>query len=349
MLKLSNYHNFKTDKIIKFLTKRFYILGILFIALIITAFISIMLGAVNFTIPGLFAALFRPDDIQRKILFDIRIPRVLNAVLVGASLSASGIILQSLLRNNLAEPGLLGISAGAGLGAIIIFLLPVSVSFMLLTPVSFIFALLATISIFVIARGLNSKYTNFISSNKIILAGIAINALISSVNGYLLIASGSSVSQILFWLSGGLSGRGWNEFNMIIIFVSIGLISALLLSKSLNVLNLGEELSSSLGLNVKLVQKISIAVASLLAASAVSISGIISFIGLIVPNISKMLIGTDNRFAVPCAMLLGAEFFVVADTVARIVIAPSEIPTGIVISFVGAPVFIWLILKRKNY
>ena len=321
----------------------------LLVALIITAFISVMLGAVNFTIPGLFSALFHPDEIQRKILFDIRIPRVLNAVLVGASLSASGIILQSLLRNNLAEPGLLGISAGAGLGAIIIFLLPVSVSFMLLTPVSFIFALLATISIFVIARGLNSKYTNFISSNKIILAGIAINALISSVNGYLLIASGSSVSQILFWLSGGLSGRGWNEFNMIIVFVCIGLVSALLLSKSLNVLNLGEELSSSLGLNVKLIQKISIAVASLLAASAVSISGIISFVGLIVPNISKMIIGTDNRYAVPCAMLLGAEFFVVADTVARIIIAPSEIPTGIVISFVGAPVFIWLILKRKNY
>jgi len=310
--------------------------------------ISLSLGSVSIPMADIINIFSTVNESHRKILLDIRLPRVLNAMLVGASLSCAGIVLQSMLRNNLAEPGLLGISAGAGLGAILIFILPVSLPFFFITPVSFVFASITTLLIFYVAKGLGSKYTNFISTNKIILTGIAISALISSVNGFLLLISGSGVTQILYWLNGGLSGRGWNEFSIGIIFILIGLIISILISKDLNVLNLGEELSISLGLNLKWMQRISIIVSSLLAASAVSIAGIISFVGLIIPNLSKLLIGNDHRYAIPCSIVLGSLFLLVSDTIARLVIAPAEIPVGIVTSFIGAPIFIWLILKRKN-
>jgi iron complex transport system permease protein len=180
------------------------------------------------------------------------------------------------------------------------------------------------------------------------LAGIAINALLSSINGFLLIVGGKNVTQILFWLSGGLAGRGWDEFYMTFVFVIIGLTVAFLMAKELNILSLGEELAVSLGLNLKLVQKLSIVIASLLAASAVAVAGIVSFVGLIVPNIAKMLVGHDYRYAIPCSIILGALLMVFADTISRLIILPSELPAGIVISFIGAPVFIWLIIRNKQ-
>jgi len=133
-----------------------------------------------------------------------------------------------------------------------------------------------------------------------------------------------------------------------IFFILFGIAGAILISKDLNVLNLGEELSVSLGLNLKRIQRSSIILSSLLAASAVSIAGIISFVGLIVPNLSKLLIGNDYRYSIPCTVILGAIFLLVSDTIARTVIAPAEIPVGIVTSLIGAPVFIWLILRKKK-
>ncbi len=327
---------------------RFKILILIFITLIFSIFISLILGSVTLSFSDLFDAFFKGNEVYHKILFNIRLPRILNAILVGSSLSCSGLILQSLLKNNLAEPGLLGISAAAGLGAICVFLLPFSIPFYFITPISFIFAVAITSVVYFVAKGLNYKYTNFISSNKIILAGIAVSALLSSLNGFLLLISGNNASQILFWLSGGLSGRGWDEFFTTLFFVVAGIVSALLFSKELNILGLGEELSLSLGVNLKLTQRLAIIIASFLAASAVSVAGILSFIGLITPNISKIIVGYDYRFSIPCSVLLGALFMVIADTISRLIISPAELPAGIIVSFFGAPIFIWLILKQNN-
>lgn len=327
---------------------RIKILILIFISLIFSIIISLILGNVSISFSDFYYAIFSGNEVYNKIIFNIRLPRVLNAILVGASLSCSGLILQSLLRNNLAEPGLLGISAAAGLGAILMFLLPFSIPFYLITPVSFLFAVSLTSVVYFIAKGLNYKYTNFISSNKIILAGIAISAFLSSINGFLLIISGNNASQILFWLSGGLSGRGWDEFLMTLFFVIAGLISALIFSKELNLLTLSEEHALSLGVNLKLAQKIAILIASFLAASAVSVAGILSFIGLVTPNISKLIIGYDYRFSIPCSILLGALFMVIADTISRLIIYPAELPAGIIVSFIGAPVFIWLLIKQNS-
>ena len=330
------------------MSKKLFILSVLSVFLLISFLISLSVGSVSVSFGEMMNIFSDGNETSRRILLDIRLPRVLNAMLVGASLSCSGIILQSMLRNNLAEPGLLGISAGAGLGAILIFILPVSVPFMFITPVSFLFAVTTTGIIFYFARGFGNKYFNSISTNKIILTGIAISALISSVNGFLLLISGSSVNQILYWLNGGFSGRGWNEFSVGIIFVVTGIIGSVLISKDLNVMNLGDELSVSLGLNLKRFQKVSVILSSLLAASAVSIAGIISFVGLIIPNLSRLLIGDDHRYAIPCSVILGAIFLLVSDTIARTVISPAEIPVGIITSFIGAPVFIWLILRKRG-
>ena len=330
------------------MSKKLFILSVLSVILLISFLISLSVGSVSVSFGEMMNIFSDGNETSRRILLDIRLPRVLNAMLVGASLSCSGIILQSMLRNNLAEPGLLGISAGAGLGAILIFILPVSVPFMFITPVSFLFAVTTTGIIFYFARGFGNKYFNSISTNKIILTGIAISALISSVNGFLLLISGSSVNQILYWLNGGFSGRGWNEFSVGIIFVVTGIIGSVLISKDLNVMNLGDELSVSLGLNLKRFQKVSVILSSLLAASAVSIAGIISFVGLIIPNLSRLLIGDDHRYAIPCSVILGAIFLLVSDTIARTVISPAEIPVGIITSFIGAPVFIWLIMRKKS-
>lgn len=315
---------------------------------VIVCFISLTLGAVKIPLSQIFNYNSINDEAIRKVLFDIRIPRLLNTIVVGSALACSGMILQSLLRNNLAEPGLLGISAGAGLGAIIMFLLPAAVPFYYITPASFIFAIISTLIIYASARISTNKYSNFISTNKIILIGIAISALLASVNGLLLILAGQSVNQILFWLNGGLAGRGWNEFTMTSVPVLVGIVLAFFYSKELNVLNLGDELAISLGLNLKKIQIVSIVLSSLLAACAVSIAGIISFVGLIIPNIAKLLIGNDYRYSIPASVFLGIIFLSVSDVIARVIIAPAELPVGIVTSFLGAPVFIWLIMRNKT-
>ncbi|MBS1518682.1 MAG: iron ABC transporter permease [Bacteroidetes bacterium] len=330
------------------MSKNFLILLILTAALLIMFMYALTLGSANITISEIMNIFSSGSQPNRDIILNIRLPRILNSVIVGASLSCSGIILQSMLRNNLAEPGLLGISAGAGLGAILTFIAPLSISFFLVTPVSFVFAMITTLIIFFFAKGIKSKSSDFISTNKIILTGIAVSAFVSSINGLLLLLSGSSVMQIIYWLNGGFSGRGWNEFNLGIFFAAAGIAGSFLVSKDLNVLNLSEELAVSLGLDIKKFQRICIVLSSVLAATAVSIAGIISFVGLIIPNLSKLLIGNDHRYAVPCSVILGALFLLAADTVSRMVIAPSEIPVGIVTSLIGAPVFIWLIFRKNR-
>ncbi len=320
----------------------------MFALVIASSALSLMLGSVSIPFSELLSALSGKSGQYSQIILNIRLPRILNAVLVGACLSCAGMILQAALRNNLAEPGLLGISAGAGLGAIIVFLIPSLFSFSLLMPAAFIFAIGSTALIFSIASALANRQTGFVSANTIILTGIALSALISAVNGFLMLAAGSSLTQILYWLNGGLSGRGWSELVQALPFAVAGIAISVGISKDLNVMNFGEEMSLALGLDISRFQKLAILASSLLAASAVSVAGIVSFAGLIVPNLTRLLIGNDYRYSVPCSVLAGAAFMVISDTIARNLTAPAEIPLGIVTSFIGAPVFIWLMMRSSR-
>jgi len=328
------------------MNKKILILIFILVILIVAMLLYLSLGSVSISLWNIFYG--TENDISKKILFDIRLPRLINVILVGSALSVSGLLLQALIRNYLAEPGLLGISAGAGLGAILMFLLPTTVPFYFITPVSFLFALATSAVIYLVAKGLNYKYTNFINSNKIILAGIAISAFLSSLNGFLLILSGRNVTQIIYWLNGGFGGKAWNEVYMSLPIVIVGILFAMTMSKSLNVLSLGEELAATMGLRVKSFQALCVGISALLAASAVSIAGIISFVGLIVPNMSRMLIGSDYRYSIPASILIGALLLTVSDLFARMIILPAELPTGIITAFIGAPFFIYLILKKNS-
>jgi len=309
---------------------------------------SLCIGNINISIIEIINVFSNENNTFRKIILDIRLPRLLNAFLVGISLSVSGLILQTFLRNNLAETGILGISAGAGLGAIIVFILTTSISISFLNLISFTFAFSTTLLIFFIAKGLNRKYETYFSVNKIILSGIAINALLSAVNALLLIVAGNDLTQIIYWMNGGLNGRGWEEFKNVIVFVIIGLTISLLILKNLKIINIGDEIASSLGINLKVTQILAVIACSLLASSAVAVAGIISFIGLIIPNIIRLILGSDLKFNFAGAVLLGPVFMIISDLIARTVISPSELPVGIVTAFIGAPVFVWLILKSKN-
>jgi iron complex transport system permease protein len=309
---------------------------------------SLMLGSIYIPVSIILNSITNDNEIYKKVLFDIRLPRILNSIFAGASLSCSGLILQSLVKNKLAEPGLLGISAGAGLGAILVFLFPIGVTFFIITPISFIFAVLTTTIIFYLGKKFSRNNNSFINTNKLILAGIAISALLNALNGYLLLTAGNNVQQILFWLSGGFSGRGWNEFYISFVFSITGIIATVLISSDLNLLSLGDEMSSSLGINLKRTQILSIIISSLLAASAVSVAGIITFVGLVIPNIANLLIGNDYRYTVPCSIILGALFLLVSDTIARLIISPSEVPVSIITSLLGGPVFIYLIFKMDR-
>ncbi len=328
------------------MNKKILVLISIFILLIASMILYLSAGSVAFSARDILS---NPgNELYRKILFDIRLPRLINVIIVGSALAVSGLLLQALIRNYLAEPGLMGISAGAGLGAILMFLLPVSVPFYLITPVSFLFAIGASMIIYFTAKGLNYKYTNFINSNKIILAGIAISAFLSSLNGFLLILSGKNITQIIYWLNGGFGGKAWNEVYMSLPVVIAGIVIALTMSKSLNVLALGEEMAASMGLRVKMFQIACVGVSALLAASAVSVAGIISFAGLVVPNMARILLGSDYRYTVPASVMLGALLLTISDLVARIIILPAELPTGIITAFIGAPFFIYLILKKNS-
>ncbi|MGB9697594.1 MAG: FecCD family ABC transporter permease [Ignavibacteria bacterium] len=318
------------------------------ILLMLSIILSMTVGSFRMSIIDIFTLSFLQDDTTKTIFLDIRLPRILNILFIGAALACSGNILQSLLQNNLAEPGIIGISAGAGLGAIIMFLIPNFSTYILLTPVAFIFAMSTTFLIFAIAKALTNKYTNFLSSNKIILAGIAINALLSAANGLLLIVAGKANTQIIFWLTGGVSGKGWFEFFFSAPFIIIGIIIAFLIRKELGILSTGIEIAQSLGVSTKRIQIVSILTASLLAAAAVSVAGIIVFVGLIIPNIAKLILQGDNKNVIVVSTILGSIFMVLSDLLARTLIAPAEIPVGIITSFIGAPVFIWLIIRNSN-
>ncbi|HPS64616.1 MAG TPA: iron ABC transporter permease [Ignavibacteria bacterium] len=328
------------------MNKKILVLISIFILLIASMILYLSAGSVAISVRDILSS--PENEMSGKILFDIRLPRLINVLIVGSALAVSGLLLQALIRNYLAEPGLMGISAGAGLGAILMFLLPVSVPFYLITPVSFLFAIGASMIIYFTAKGLNYKYTNFINSNKIILAGIAISAFLSSLNGFLLILSGKNVTQIIYWLNGGFGGKAWNEVYMSLPVVIAGIVIALTMSKSLNILALGEEMAASMGLRVKMFQIACVGVSALLAASAVSVAGIISFAGLVVPNMARILLGSDYRYTVPASVMLGALLLTISDLIARVIILPAELPTGIITAFIGAPFFIYLILKKNS-
>lgn len=302
--------------------------------------LSVGVGAASIPILQVLQILITPTaNMADQIVWNLRLPRALTGAMVGADLAVSGAILQGVMRNPLADPHIIGISSGAGIMGM--FVLVVVPSWMyLITPVAFIGAMTAAMLIYILA------WKNGIKPVRIILAGVAVSAFLSACISGILIFYSDRVHGALMWMAGGLAARSWDDATMMVPYTVAGISLALWGSYFLNMLQLGDDMARSLGVNIERTRVCLTAVAALLAASAVSVAGLLGFVGLIVPHMVRLLIGTDYRYIIPGSVLLGAAVVTLSDTVARIVFAPIELPVGLIMACMGAPFFLFL-LRRE--
>ncbi len=280
-------------------------------------------------------------DSWETIVWQVRLPRIALAAIVGAALSMSGAAYQGLFRNPLADPYLIGVSAGAGLGATLVLVAGVSSPGAL--PVAAYAGGLAAVS----AAYMAARRSEGVPLTTLILAGVAISSLASSATAFLMIRSDPDLRPLLSWLLGGLGSAQWNHSALMLLYLLPCAALLLAYSRIINVMQLDEEHAQQLGVNVGRTKALLIAGASLATAAAVSFSGLIGFVGLVAPHAVRLLWGVDYRSLLPVAMLAGAGFLILADTAARTVVSPAELPVGIVTAFCGAPFFLYLLRRRR--
>lgn len=303
-------------------------------------FLSIVQGVASISLSDIMTILVHPTaSTADQIVWNIRLPRAVTGALVGSNLALSGAILQAVMRNPLADPHIIGISAGAGLAGILVLILFPAYAY-LMTPVAFLGAIGAAGAIYFLA------WKNGIKPVRIILAGVAVSAFLSAGISSILIFYSDRVHGALMWMVGGLAARSWTDVTVITPYASIGFILACIGAYYLNVLQLGDDMARGLGLSVEKARILLTALAALLAASAVSVAGLLGFVGLIVPHIVRLLVGTDYRFIIPGAALFGAAVVTLSDTAARLLLAPVELPVGLIMAFIGAPFFLFLLRKE---
>ena len=292
---------------------------------------------------------FIPVDDTDTTLFvivsQIRLPRILLSFFVGASLAVAGAAFQGLLQNPLADPYTIGVSSGAALGATAaMLLLPVGTVTMFSIPIfGFIGALVALFSVYQLGR-----VGGRLPVVTVLLAGVVISSFFSAMISLSMIFAGEQLRSIFFWLVGGLGLKGWPYVALILPYFGLGLALLLYMARDLNLILLGEEEALSLGVEVERTKKTVLVAASLITAGAVSISGMIGFVGLIAPHAMRILVGPDHRLLFPASVLGGGIFLVATDTFARTALAPAEIPVGIVTAFLGAPFFIYLLRRHRG-
>ena len=289
-----------------------------------------------------------PADVPSSaavILFELRIPRALLAVVVGAALAASGAVFQALFRNPMADPAIIGVSSGAALGAIAVIILGggVLAGGLGVPAAAFAGALAVSFLVYRLAR-----IGPAVQVATLLLAGIAVAAVISAVISLVMAFAGQEIRSIYFWLLGGLAGRGWGALATSAPLVAVGAVLALTTVRDLNLMALGEERAAQLGVETERFKRRSLATGALLAAAAVSVAGVIGFVGLMTPHILRLVLGADHRRLVPASILGGAAFMVLADLAARTVRAPEEIPVGAVTALLGGPFFLYLLRRERK-
>jgi iron complex transport system permease protein len=344
------YHKGKKRKILAILS--------IFLALLLAVVVSVSLGAGS---PGFaeasrvilsklfpFLNINPGPSLTQTIILDFRLPRIVLAIIAGAGLAASGATMQGVLRNPLVSSHILGISSAAGFGAALALVLGVGVlagfGGYLVIVNAFLFSLLAMVIVYGIAR------IRGITTETVILAGVAISFLFSALISLIqyLAPEHDALHAIVFWLMGGLSAATWD--GILVVFPIVVLTVALMVQQSwnINVLSMGEEVATSLGVSSKRVLTITMVLETLATASIIAFTGVIGFVCLISPHVARMLIGSDHRFLIPCSSLIGACLLLCSDTVGRLVIQPVELPVGIVTSLLGVPFFIYILASKRR-
>lgn len=319
------------------------------IGLILTIISALSIGPVDIPMATVFKILFHfpqswPDS-YTIIIMEVRLPRILLAGLVGSALSVAGCSMQGLFKNPMASPYILGISSGAAFGASLAIVLGISLGTgVFAVPfMAFIFALITIFVVYYIAR-VKGK----VPMETLLLAGIAVGAFFSAQVSLMKYIAGEELRSIVFWLMGGFWASSWDKVAIAFPLILLGIAVMMFFSRDLNLMLMGEEHALDLGIKVESVKKIILIFASLVTAAAVAVSGIIGFVGLIIPHIMRIIVGPDHRILLPSSCLVGAIFLIWTDTLARTIIQPTELPVGIITASFGAPFFLYLLRKRKR-
>ncbi|WP_343287988.1 iron ABC transporter permease [Turicibacter bilis] len=324
------------------LDRKYLIIGGTALVLVILVVLFSTIGSVNLSLGEIISSLIHQDNsMVMTIVYKMRLPRNILAVLIGANLAVSGVLLQSVMKNPLADPGITGVSSGASVAAIIILLLMPQLSGAL--PLfAFVGGAIACALVFIMA------WKNGLRPERIVLSGVAINTILGGFISLLSTLFSDRIQSAILWLNGSLATKTWSHVDMLFLYSLIGLGLSLFLIRSANVLQLGDESAKNLGFNVSRTRLVISAVAVFLAAISTAVVGIISFIGLIVPHIARLLMGSDHKYTIPFSMVLGAIVLLIADTLARTIGGSIEIPVGVITSIVGGPFFLYLLRKRGN-
>lgn len=338
--------------------KRVGLFIIMIIAYVFILGLSISLGAADISIKDAFYTLFKAipfigNMLHAKIpytmtviIFKVRMPRIIMASIVGMGLAVVGTSFQAVFKNPMADPYILGISSGAALGATIGIVLHIGGNqwqVSTITIFAFLGAVLTTLLVYNIA-----KVGRSLPVTKLLLSGIAVNFMISSIISIIMVFSREELQQIVFWSMGSFNAASANEIAMAAPFIIIGTLITLIFSRDLNIMLTGEETAKTLGVNIEHVKKLIIIISSLMVAAAVAFCGIIGFVGLIIPHILRLILGPDNKTLILFSALGGAIFLLLADTLARTVAAPAELPVGAITALLGSPYFLYLLSKNRK-
>jgi iron complex transport system permease protein len=334
------------------LSRVMQISALMILILLALGIVSLSVGSVhiapghvfNYLVHALSGNLSMSSE-EEVILFSVRLPRIIFAGIVGASLSLGGVVFQAILRNPLADPYILGISGGSALGAIIGIVIGAGSFYLGVPLLAFLGALATVFLVFVVAGSTRGP----LQDNSLLLSGVVVNAFFSAaILFFLSVVNSMELHSITFWLMGDLSRASFKEICVAALCLIIGFVLLYAQARKLNLVVQGEDTATHLGVNVERTKQWLLVITSLVISVAVSLAGIIGFVGIMVPHLMRLIFGSDHRLLLPVSALFGASFLIVADTIARIVLAPAELPVGVITALCGAPYFIFL-LKRKAW
>ncbi|WP_019423144.1 FecCD family ABC transporter permease [Paenibacillus sp. OSY-SE] len=315
------------------------------IALVFGIGLSVSFGAADIKLSVVWEAIFRfnPEMTQHQIIQELRLPRVLGGAMVGACFAVAGAIMQGMTRNPLADSGLLGLNAGAGFMLAVCFAFFPGMPFMYLIMYSFLGAGVGAGLVY----GIGSLAKGGLTPVRLVLAGAALSALLSALSEG--IALYFRIGQDLaFWYAGGVAGTKWFQLKIMFPWIAAAIVGAIALSRSITMLSLGEDIAKGLGQRTKLVKLAGMIIVLVLAGAAVSVVGAVGFVGLIIPHLTRYLVGVDYRWIIPCSAVLGSLLVVFADLAARMVNPPYETPIGALIALIGVPFFLYLARKERR-
>lgn len=307
-----------------------------------TILISLRIGSIDISFKELIDGMFLSKQSNNFLIIrDLRMPRVLSAVLIGGNLAVAGALLQTTMKNPLADPGIIGISSGASLGAIAVMVIFTDlIKYKII--IAFIGGIIAACLVYLI--GEDKGFSPVI----IILAGVCVNSILNALSSMVTVFNSAGVSSIQTWLLGSLVNVTWNDFKILALYTIVGIALCLLVIKSCDLMGLGDKTAQSLGLNVNRVRVMITFVAVFLTSISTGVGGVISFVGLVIPHICRFLIGSSHKFLIPFSYFMGGFLLLVADTVSRNIFRPYEIPVGLTMCLVGGPFFIYILRRSKR-